>query len=317
MKMLFVFNPNSGKAQIKNQLMKIIQVFSKAGYEITVYPTKAPLDGYQHILDNEGRYDVITCSGGDGTLNETVAAVLKYKGEKPPIGYIPSGTTNDFAASLGIPRNMTKAAVNIAKGKRFPCDVGIVNGERSFNYVAAFGAFTRVSYGTPQNLKNILGHQAYVIEAVRSLSTIKSQYMRVYSEEMNVEGNFVYGMISNTDSVGGIKNLTGNDVNLQDGLFEVTLIRELNNPIAVQSLINAFITKDLSKCDWVCTWKTKSVRFESPQPVSWTLDGEYGGEHTEIQFSVKERAVDFLIGGVPVNLYLSLSKTAKLYLNCV
>ena len=233
MKMLFVFNPNSGKAQIKNQLMKIIQVFSKAGYEITVYPTKAPLDGYQHILDNEGRYDVITCSGGDGTLNETVAAVLKYKGEKPPIGYIPSGTTNDFAASLGIPRNMVKAAVNIAKGKHFPCDVGIVNGERSFNYVAAFGAFTRVSYGTPQNLKNILGHQAYVIEAVRSLSTIKPQYMRVYSEEMNVEGNF--------------------------------------------------------------------VRFESPQPVSWTLDGEYGGEHTEIKFSVKEKAVDFLIGGVPAN----------------
>ena len=177
----------------------------------------------------------------------------------------------------------------------------MVNGERSFNYVAAFGAFTRVSYGTPQNLKNVLGHQAYVIEAVRSLSTIKPQYMRVYSEKMNVEGNFVYGMISNTDSVGGIKNLTGNDVNLQDGLFEVTLIREINNPIAVQSLINAFITKDLSKCDWVCTWKTKSVRFESPQPVSWTLDGEYGGEHTEIQFSVKEKAVDFLIGGVPVN----------------
>ena len=259
MKMLFVFNPNSGKAQIKNQLMKIIQVFSKAGYEITVYPTKAPLDGYQHILDNEGRYDVITCSGGDGTLNETVAAVLKYKGEKPPIGYIPSGTTNDFAASLGIPRNMVKAAVNIAKGKHFPCDVGIVNGERSFNYVAAFGAFTRVSYGTPQNLKNILGHQAYVIEAVRSLSTIKPQYMRVYSEEMNVEGNFVYGMISNTDSVGGIKNLTGNDVNLQDGLFEVTLIRELNNPIAVQSLINAFITKDLSKCD--CPLKFQSLSF--------------------------------------------------------
>lgn len=126
MKMLFVFNPNSGKVQIKNQLMKIIQVFSKAGYEITVYPTKAPLDGYQHIIDNEGKYDVIACSGGDGTLNETVAAILKYKGEKPPIGYIPSGTTNDFAASLGIPRNMVKAAVNIVKGKRFPCDVGMV-----------------------------------------------------------------------------------------------------------------------------------------------------------------------------------------------
>ena len=196
---------------------------------------------------------------------------------------------------------MVKAAVNIAKGKRFPCDVGMVNGERSFNYVAAFGAFTRVSYGTPQNLKNVLGHQAYVIEAVKSLSTIKPQYMRVYSEEMNVEGNFVYGMISNTDSVGGIKNLTGNDVDMQDGLFEVTLIRELNNPIAVQSLINAFITKDLSKCDWVCTWKTKSVRFESPQPVSWTLDGEFGGEHKEIEFAVKEKAVDFLIGGAPVN----------------
>lgn len=302
MKMLFVFNPNSGKAQIKNQLMKIIQVFSKAGYEVTVYPTKASQDGYQHIIDNEGKYDVIACSGGDGTLNETVAAILKYKGEKPPIGYIPSGTTNDFAASLGIPRNMVKAAINIAKGKRFSCDVGMVNCERSFNYVAAFGAFTRVSYGTPQNLKNILGHQAYVLEAVRSLSTIKPQYMRVHSDEMDVEGNFVYGMISNTDSVGGIKNITGNDVDLQDGLFEVTLIKELNNPIAVQSLAAAFISKDLSKCDWVCSWKTKSVSFESPQPVSWTLDGEFGGEHTEIEFSVKEKAVDFLIGGASVGV---------------
>ncbi|MDD6334176.1 MAG: diacylglycerol kinase family lipid kinase [Clostridia bacterium] len=297
-KMLFVFNPNSGKAQIKNQLMKIIQVFSDSGYEVTVYPTKAPMDGYQHIVDSEGRYDVIACSGGDGTLNETVAAILKYSGNKPPIGYIPSGTTNDFAASLGIPRNMVKAAAYIADGELFPCDVGMMNDQRSFNYVAAFGAFTRVSYGTPQNLKNVFGHQAYVLEAVKSLSTLKPEYMRVYSDEIETEGNFVYGMISNTNSVGGIKNLTGNDVDLQDGLFEVTLIRELNNPLAVQSLINAFLTKDLSKCDWVCTWKTKKVRFESPQPVSWTLDGEFGGEHKDISFSVKEKAVEFLIRGI-------------------
>ena len=159
-KMLFVFNPNSGKAQIKNSLLKIIQIFSNADYEVTVYPTKAALDGFERVKADEGRYDVIVCSGGDGTLNEIVSAVAGYSTVKPPIGYIPSGSTNDFARSLGIPSDKIRAACNIINGESFPCDIGIANDHKYFNYVAAFGAFTDVAYETPQDLKNVLGHQA-------------------------------------------------------------------------------------------------------------------------------------------------------------
>jgi len=296
-RMLFVFNPNSGKAQIKNKLVEIISVFTANDYEVVVYPTKAPLDGYEYILANEGRFDVIVCSGGDGTLNETVGAVRKFKEPKTPIGYIPSGSTNDFATSLGIPKGMVKAAELIVKAKPFKCDIGVVNNDRSFNYVAAFGAFTSVSYGTPQNLKNMFGHQAYLMQAVTELSSIKPQYLRVYSEEKEDEGNFVYGMVSNTNSVGGIKNITGKNVDLQDGLFEVTLIRELTNPVAVQSVVNAFISKDYDKCEWICSFKTNKVRFECAVDVTWTLDGEYGGAHKIIDFSVDEKAVEFLVDG--------------------
>ena len=138
-KIVFVLNPHSGKALIKNALLKIIQVFSEAGYDVTVYPTKAPLDGYEYLKKREGQYDVLVCSGGDGTLNEVVRAVLEYQGDKPPIGYIPSGSTNDFATSLNIPKDMVRAAQHIAAGEPVQCDIGRANGERSFNYVAAFG----------------------------------------------------------------------------------------------------------------------------------------------------------------------------------
>lgn len=293
-RMLFVFNPNSGKGQIKNALLKIIQIFSNAGFEVTTYPTKAPNDGYNHILENEGRYDVVVCSGGDGTLNETVGAVMKYN-KRVPIGYIPSGTTNDFARSLKIPRDFVKAAEYIANGVPFACDIGIMNGERNFNYIAAFGAFTAVSYETPQNLKNMLGHQAYMLEAVKSLSELKPYRMKVECEELHEDDSFVYGMVSNTTSVGGVKGIVGKSVDLQDGLFEVTLIKELRNPMDLQSLVNAFITQNAEKSERLVTCRTKHISFESHDIVSWTLDGEYGGEHKKITFDVKESAVDFLV----------------------
>ena len=218
-KLLFVFNPNSGKAQLKNKLMQIVQIFSEGGYDVTVYPTKAAMDGYNYIIENGLSHDVIVCSGGDGTLNETVGAVL-HLDERIPIGYIPSGTTNDFARSLGIPKDMIEAAKVIVKGRTFNCDIGMVDGQRSFNYVAAFGAFTEVSYNTPQQLKNVLGHQAYIIEAAKQFMTLKPCYVRVKSDIKNVEGNFVYGMVSNTKSVGGMKFLVGGSTDLQDGLFD-------------------------------------------------------------------------------------------------
>ena len=261
-KMLFVFNPNSGKAQIKNSLLKIIQIFSNADYEVTVYPTKAALDGFERVKADEGRYDVIVCSGGDGTLNEIVSAVAGYSTVKPPIGYIPSGSTNDFARSLGIPSDKIRAACNIINGESFPCDIGIANDHKYFNYVAAFGAFTDVAYETPQDLKNVLGHQAYVIEGVKRLSNLKACRMKIKSDELNVEDSFIYGMVSNASSIGGMKGLIAEGVDYQDGMFEVTLIREIKNPMDLQAIVNAFITQKIDDCDMVYTFKTKDITFE-------------------------------------------------------
>ena len=293
-KLLFVFNPNSGKAQLKNKFMQIVQIFSEGGYDVTVYPTKAAMDGYNYTIENGLSYDVIVCSGGDGTLNETVGAVL-HLDERIPIGYIPSGTTNDFARSLGIPKDMIEAAKMIVKGRTFNCDIGMVDGQRSFNYVAAFGAFTEVSYATPQHLKNLLGHQAYVLEGVKSLAALKPYKVKVTSNELQVEDSFVYGMVSNTESVGGMRGLAGTGVDLQDGLFEVTLIKEIKNPMEVQQLVTAFLSKNFEKCDVLYSFKTSKITFESEEAIKWTLDGEYGGEWKEMRLEVEPRAIEFII----------------------
>lgn len=302
-KLLLVFNPNSGKGLIKNNLMQIIQILSEADYEVTVYPTKKANDGYEKVLEVGDNYDVIVCSGGDGTLNEVVGAILRLE-NKPQIGYIPSGSTNDFAASLNIDKNMVQAATAIANGNIYPVDIGLVytdgEYERSFNYVAAFGAFTQVSYNTPQELKNVLGHQAYVFSGAKELLNLKPQYMQVSGidengNEFNIEGNFLYGMVSNTQSVGGMKGIIGNTVDLQDGIFEVLLVKEIKTPLDAQELLGAYITQDYDKCKMVHNLKTSHISFKSDVDVDWTFDGEYGGARKEVTYKVMEAAVDFLI----------------------
>lgn len=294
-KLLFVFNPNSGKGRIKNNLLAIIQTFSDAGYEVTVYPTKAKMDGYNHIIDNMDKYDLIVCSGGDGTVNETVSAVLSCQDKRVPMGYIPSGTTNDFANSLGISKDMEKAAKDIVEGELFSCDIGLVDKEKCFCYVAAFGAFTEVSYLTPQSLKNMLGHQAYVLEAAKSLAALKPYYVRVDADGHKVEGEFVYGMVSNTESVGGVKGLAGASVDLQDGLFEVTLVRKINSPTEFQQLVTAFFTQNYDNSGSIFSIKAKHIEIECGEGINWTFDGEFGGEHKNIVFDVQPQAVDFMI----------------------
>ena len=217
------------------------------------------------------------------------------QGDKPPIRYIPSGGTNDFATSLNIPKDMVRAAQHIAAGEPVQCDIGRANGERSFNYVAAFGAFTEVSYATPQHLKNLLGHQAYVLEGVKSLAALKPYKVKVTSNELQVEDSFVYGMVSNTESVGGMRGLAGTGVDLQDGLFEVTLIKEIKNPMEVQQLVTAFLSKNFEKCDVLYSFKTSKITFESEEAIKWTLDGEYGGEWKEMRLEVEPRAIEFII----------------------
>lgn len=290
-KILFVFNPNSGKARIKYALLDIIQEFTGAGYEVTVYPTRAPRDGYNYIVKRGADFDIVACSGGDGTLNEAVDAVLAIPAPKrPPIGYIPSGSTNDFASTLGISKDMSIAAKNITSGIAYACDVGNFNG-RSFTYVAAFGAFTDVPYSTPQEIKNILGHQAYMIEAAKRIIDIKAVHMKLTIDGTAAEGDFIFGMVSNSRSVGGMKTLIGQEVGLNDGRFELTFVRKPTNPIEMQKLINAFITQAFQECSQIISCKCEEVLIQSDEAVDWVLDGEYGGKPDQLRVTVRKSAV--------------------------
>lgn len=287
-KLLFIVNPRSGKGQIKNQLLEILDIFNKAGYEPTMHITQGVLDAKETVKAKAAGYDVVVCSGGDGTLNETVSGLME-DGIEIPLCYIPAGSTNDFASSLRIPKNMKRAAQLITEGRLFQCDVGTFN-ERYFNYVAAFGAFTEVSYATPQQMKNVLGHQAYILEAMKKLMSIKPATMILEHDGGRIEGEFLYGMISNSTSVGGFKKLVGKSVLMDDGMFEVTLLRKFTTTAELQDIMTALITADMSS-EALFSFKTSRLTIYSPEQVPWVLDGEYGGTPKEIQVGVKEKAM--------------------------
>lgn len=279
-KILFIYNPKAGKAKIKSNLLDIIDIFTKAGYEVTAYPTQAKGDGRKAVVERRlGYYDMIACSGGDGTLDEVVTGMMGCD-HRLPIGYVPAGSTNDFARSLQIPRNMIHAARTIVEGKDFGCDIGTFNDD-IFVYIAAFGVFTEVSYETRQDMKNVLGHMAYLLEGMRSLSTVKTYKMKVECEALKAEGEFLYGMITNSLSVGGFKNITGKYVQLDDGEFEVTLIKKPSNVAELNQLATALVNRNVIS-DCIYCFKTSSIKITSEEEVAWTLDGEFGGRHKEV-----------------------------------
>lgn len=291
-KLLFIFNPHSGKALIKNKLLQIVDIMVKAGYEVTIYPTQAKEDARNVVQKNAKKYDLVVCSGGDGTLDETVSGMMLSE-KKVPLGYIPAGSTNDFANSLKIPKDMIKAAKIAVSGKKFSCDVGSFN-ENTFVYVAAFGIFTEVSYKTSQEWKNILGHAAYILEGAKSLHSISSYYIHVEYEDQVIEDEFIYGMITNSNSVGGFKNMTGKNVLLDDGVFEVTLIRKPKNPVELNEIL-ASLTNLIDNTDLIYSFKSDKVTFLSEQEVPWTLDGEYGGSHQAVTIRNMQRALEIMV----------------------
>jgi YegS/Rv2252/BmrU family lipid kinase len=291
-KLLFIFNPHSGKALIKNKLMQIVDIMVKAGYEVTVYPTQAKEDARNLVWKRAKKYNRVVVSGGDGTLDEAVDGMM-HSEKKVPLGYIPAGSTNDFADSLKIPKDMVKAAMVAVSGKKFPCDVGRFN-DRHFVYVAAFGIFTEVSYTTSQEWKNLLGHAAYILEGAKSLAAIRSYAMRVEWEEQSVEGDFIFGMITNSTSVGGFRNMTGKHILLDDGVFEVTLVKNPKN-IGEFNEILASLTKLIDNTDLIYSFKTSRITFSSKEEVPWTLDGEYGGSPTEAVIENQQQALEILV----------------------
>ncbi len=297
-KMLMIYNPLAGKGQIRNNLLDIIDVFSNANYEITVFPTRKKGDAVEATYQKAGDYEIVVCAGGDGTLDETVKGMMRRE-EKVPIGYIPAGSTNDFATSLELPKQMVRAAHTIIEGKIFACDIGRFNRD-TFVYIAAFGIFTDVSYETNQRAKNVLGHMAYILEGMKRLTSIPKYTLSLFfvpedgSEKQKIEGDFVFGMITNSHSVGGIRNITGEDVTLNDGLFEVTLVKTPKNPVELNQILIALSSKSVD--DRVMNvFKTAYLEIETKQSVAWTLDGEYGGNHKKVTIINEKSAINIIV----------------------
>lgn len=280
-------------------LLDIVDIFSSHDYEVIIRATQAPKDAYEKAKEYADSVDLIVCSGGDGTLDEVVTGITE-KNSNVPIGYIPAGSTNDFANSLFMPKSMVKAAQMIMEENLYHCDIGRFNSQ-TFAYVAAFGLFTDVSYETDQDLKNVLGHVAYLLEGVKRLFNIKSYHMKVTSEEIQVEDDFIVGMITNSRSVGGFKNLTGKNVDMNDGLFEVTLIRHPKNPLQLKEIMTALVMAE-DNTDMIYSFKSKKLMIETEEEVPWTLDGEFGGDHTYVEIENRHKAL---------NLYLKSTKTKE------
>ena len=292
-KVLFIVNPKSGKGSIRSKLLDIVDIFVKAGFDLTLYISQSAGDARAKAKEVEGRYELVICSGGDGTLDEVISGMMECE-KRSAIGYIPCGSTNDFAHSLKIPTSMTKAAEHIAAWKEFPCDIGRFNDDY-FVYIAAFGLFTDVSYETSQDVKNVLGHLAYILEGMKKLTEIKSYPMKVESEEMTVEGNFLFGMVTNSTSVGGFREITGKHVHLDDGVFEVTLIKTPQNILELNEIIQAVIAGKSENNKYFYQFRSSHVKFTSESPVAWTQDGEFGGYHEVVDVKNDKQALSLLV----------------------
>ena len=298
-KLLFIYNPKAGKATIRTVLAQIVEIFDNAHYEVTVRPTHQSGDVTRFLAESAENFDRVVVSGGDGTLNEALCGIRKAAADGkqvPPLGFIPTGSTNDFAKTLAIPTVPLKAAEIAASGTVFPCDAGAFN-EHPFTYVAAFGAFTKVSYATPQQIKNSLGHFAYIIEGIKELTNIKGIEMSVCTETETLSDRYIYGMVSNSTSVGGFDGFYSDlKVALNDGLLEVVLVKEPRS-LAEQSALLADLMRMNIRSRFITVLKAKKIHFEplSDRIPEWTLDGEFGGAPNSVTVEAIPEAYTILI----------------------
>ncbi|MBQ9932469.1 MAG: diacylglycerol kinase family lipid kinase [Ruminiclostridium sp.] len=287
-KLLFLVNPNAGQRRINKVLTEIIGVFNEGGYEVTVFLTTGPGSGARIVEERAKDYDLVVCAGGDGTLNETITGLMRAEADCP-IGYIPCGSTNDFAATLKLSMDPVQAARDIMLGKPEAYDLGRW-GERYFSYIASFGAFTRVSYSTPQNLKNTLGHLAYVLSGITELPQIRSIPMSLRLDGEQVEGKYLFGAVSNSTSVGGVFTLNPRLVDLRDGKFEVILVR-LPKDMAELAQCIAALQNHTYDSAAITFRSVSSLTVRQDPSLVWTLDGERAEGAGEIHIENLHRAI--------------------------
>lgn len=291
-KLLYIYNPMSGQKTIGNHLSEIVEYFSKKSYFPTVYATQKANDAREKVKEFSKEYDEILVSGGDGTLDEVVSGLLKSE-EKSIIGYIPTGSTNDFSRSLKIPTDIKKATKIAINGETMDIDVGKFN-SKFFTYVAAFGSIAQVSYETDQSMKNIFGRFAYILEGVKTVSNLKAYKAKITIDDEVFEGEFIHFMATNSVSVGGFNNFYKKNIGLDDGIFEAVLIKKPNGLIELNQIIDGLRSK--KENDNVIFRSGSVFKVESDEKISWTLDGDYGGSYKKSEIKVLNRAVKMRCG---------------------
>ena len=293
MRLLLILNPVSGRKTGRKVFPEIIRTFTDAGYNVSAYVTGYSGDAQQYVAKYGGEFSRIVCIGGDGTLNEIVSGLL-LGGHTTPIGYIPSGSTNDFAICHGLSTNMLAAARDAAIGLPRMLDIGRF-GDDYFTYVAAFGAFSWLSYTTPQNLKNLLGHTAYILDGIKDLSMIKPEQLSFSSIDFVDSGSYIFGAVCNSTSVAGTISIPPDQVNMNDGLFEVLLIHAPSSLSELQGVISAIHNQNFSQSPLIRFFKTNRLIAESSVGTAWTLDGEYAGLSQRVEISALHDALGFIV----------------------
>lgn len=292
-KLLLIVNPYSGRARMRTELLKVVEILSANKYEVTVYPTKSRGDATERVtMLSQDEFSIILVCGGDGTLNEVITGLMQAK-IQCPLGYIPSGTLNEWSSGLHISRNIMTAATDITTGRQISLDIGKF-GNRYFCYTASFGAFTEASYSAPQDVKNVLGQAAYFFEGFKSLGNIKPVHLKFTCKDRVVEGDFLFGAISNSMSVGGIVKFDESVVKLNDGLFEVMLIRNPDNILKLQPVLDGILKQDLDR-EGIEFFHTDEITINFGKDVAWTLDGEYAAGAEEINITNLHNAINFIV----------------------
>ena len=287
-KLLFIMNPFAGQKKANKVLPEILMLFTEAGYEINISMTTGPGSAIRLAAERGGNADLVVCCGGDGTLNETISG-LQMAGIQVPVGYIPSGTTNDFASSLKLSHNPIQAAKDIIEGEPVAYDIGKF-GDRYFSYVASFGAFTKSSYAVPQTVKNALGHTAYILGGISELSQIRNEHIRMEIDGEVVEDDFLFGAICNSTSVGGILTLPSDRVDMRDGIFEVMLIRAARNFNEITECIQAVQNQEYN-CGMITFRPARKIKITVDPLMAWTLDGEKADGYQEIEVENLHHAI--------------------------
>ena len=296
-KVLLIVNPKAGKAKLKSKsdgsMFDAVCAFSEAGYLVDARLTRDRGHATELARELGGSYDLVVCCGGDGTLNETICGLMECEGRRPPLGYLPAGTTNDFASSLHLSKDAAAAARVATCGIPTPIDVGRFNG-RYFVYIASFGAFTQTAYAVPQSLKNALGHTAYMLEAVRQLPSIHHSIpLSIIADGENLDGEYLFGSISNSTSIGGLMKLAPSEVQLDDGKSELLLVRNPKNPLEIQALAAALLAQNYNH-EGIVYRHVSHIEITTEDDVPWTLDGEYAPGESRVVIDNLPRAVTLM-----------------------